>query len=292
MGCSGCRTVLTATVASLLALTCTRSGYGQAPQRDRERPEGSRAKIAKSDRGGHRNARGRRARRSPRRSDAHPQFYRDGYGYRYGVPTSDEAFQAELEQAYQRGLEDGRQLERYDVQTEGNPSTYLGAMSRGKGAFEAGDYALAARQFLLATTLDQGDPASRLAAAHALVALGTFEPAVRLVRRAFELEPRLVYLPLQIQGAYGNPKHFALHLTALREAARNDENNPDIWFLLGYFGYYSDHMADAADALEHAATLQPTDKLIQQLFKLASMSVPPTSRGAGDREAHPREKRR
>jgi Flp pilus assembly protein TadD len=165
-------------------------------------------------------------------------------------------------------------------------------MARGKKAFEAGDYALAARQFLLAATLDQGDPASRLAAAHALVAVGTFEPAVRLLRRAFELQPRLVYLPLQIRGAYGNPDHFALHLTALREAARNDENNPGIWFLLGYFGYYSDHMAEAADALERAAKLRPTDGLIQQLFELASLSAPRTSRGSDERKSQPRDDRR
>lgn len=287
MGCSECRAVWMATVATLLALTCSGPVYGQEQRRDREAIERPRRDVPDSDRERYRDAEGRRARRSQRRSDSRPQFYRDGEGYRYGVPVYDERFQAELERAYQRGLEDGRRLERYDVQNEGGPSTYRGAMARGKDAFEDGDYGLAARQFLLATTLNQGDPASRLAAAHALVAMGTYEPAVRLLRRAFELQPSLVYLPLQIRGAYGNPDHYALHLTALRKAAQSDPNNPGIWFLLGYFGYYSNDMAEAADALGRAAKLLPNDGLIQQLYGLASLSAPRTSPGSDERKPQP-----
>ncbi|MFQ5494656.1 MAG: hypothetical protein ACE5EX_04680 [Phycisphaerae bacterium] len=270
MGCHGRKAAWITAVAAFLAGTCPGPVVGQEPQHEWHDAGES------------------RTRRTPRRFDSRRQFSRDGSGTRYGAPAFDQAYQAELEQAYQRGLEDGRRLERYDVQAEASPSTYRGAMARGKGAFEDGNYPLAARQFLLAATLDQGDPASRLAASHALVALGSYEPAVRLLRRAFELQPRLAYLPLQIRGAYGNPEHFALHLTALREAAENDKNNPEIWFLLGYFGYYSDYMAEAADALGRAVKLRPTDELVQQLFELASLSVPRGSRGRAERKAQPR----
>ncbi len=291
MVCNGCKTAWIATMATFLALTCSGLVFGQAHQHNREaldrtRAEGARSESQKPDNPRYREDQGKRIQPFPRQYDERPQSYRGGHAYSYGgAPAFDEGFQAELERAYQRGVEDGRRLERYNMQTEeSNLSTHRGAMARGKSAFENGDYALAARQFLLATTLNQSDPAARLAAAHALVALGSYEPAVRLLRRAFELQPNLAYLPLQIRGAYGNPDHFALHLTALHEAALKDENNPEIWLLLGYFGYYSNNMAVAADALERATKLLPNDGLIRQLFELSSMSVQRTSQDSDGRK--------
>lgn len=274
----------------LLAVVFVAGGgwtYAQnKPPRERDRsPEA--AKPRERDRRHYRGSGDRPPRRSPRQFDLRPQFYRDGYGYRFGVPAFDEAREEELQRAYERGLEEGKWFEQYDLRTETGVFSYHAAMANGQAAFVVGDYGLAVRQLLLAATLDQGDPASRLAAAHALVAQGAYEPASRLVRRAFELQPRLVYLPLAIRGAYGNPDHFAQHLGALRQAAQEDKDNSGIWFLLGYFGYYSNNMADAADALGRAAELDPSDGLIQQLHELAAISAPRPLRGPSDRKPPP-----
>ncbi len=208
----------------------------------------------------------------PRLLDLRPQFYRDGYGYRFGVPAFDGLYTERFERAYRQGLADGRDYERFEIQAERGLAAYQDAMFSGHAAFTDGAYGLAARQFLLAATLNQGDPASRLCAAHAQTALGDYRPAVRLLRRAFELQPKLVYLPLDIRGAYGENADFAKHRSALRKTTAS-ENNGDLWLLLGYYYYYTNHMSKAAAALSNAVKLQPEDPLAARLAALARMSA-------------------
>lgn len=217
---------------------------------------------------------GRRPSRYPRRFDLRPQFYRQGEGYRFGVPAFDVVRDEEIERAYRQGLADGRDSERFEIQAQRGLAAYKGAMLAGHAAFDAGKYGLAARQFLLAATLNQGDPASRLCAAHAQIALKDYAPAARLLHRAFELQPRLVFLPMDLRGAYGVVEDFPKHRNALQKAAAREKQNGDLWFLLGYVYYYTDNMAGAARALGKAAELEPDDPLIAELASLAKMSAP------------------
>ena len=240
----------------------------------------------------YRDEQGHPTRRYPKQLDLRPQFYRDGYGYRFGVPTFDQIRDEDLERAYQRGLEDGRAWERKEIQAERGFGAFEQAMSTGQTAFETGQYGLAARHFLLAATLNQGDPASRLAAAHAQAALGEYEPAARLVRRAFELQPRLVYLPMDIRGSYGTRADFDRHLNVLSKAADKEEANGPLRFLLGYYCYYSDQMERAAIEFEKAADLDPRDPLLPQLTHLSKLTAPGQLRGshhhdAPDHQEHP-----
>ncbi|MCH7592527.1 MAG: hypothetical protein IH989_07095 [Planctomycetes bacterium] len=212
--------------------------------------------------------------RYPRRFDLRPQFYRQGEGYRFGVPAFDRVHDEEIERAYRQGLADGRGSERLEIQAQRGLAAYKGAMLAGHAAFEAGKYGLAARQFLLAATLNQGDPASRLCAAHAQIALKDYAPAARLLHRAFELQPRLVFLPMDIRSAYGVGADFPKHRNALKKAAAREKQNGDLWFLLGYMHYYTDNMTGAARVLAKAAELEPDDPLIAELASLAGMSAP------------------
>ena len=220
----------------------------------------------------------KRRSRYPRRFDLRAQFYRDEAGYRFGVPAFDEARDEGIERAYRQGLTDGRDSKRLEIQAQRGLASYRSAMIAGHAAFEAGKYGLAARQFLLAATLNQGDPASRLCAAHTQIALRDYAPAARLLHRAFELQPRLVFLPMDLRGAYGVVGDFARHRKALKQAAAEQEQDGDIWFLLGYVHYYSDNMAGAARALGKAAELEPDDPLIAELASLAGMSAPASKR--------------
>ncbi len=217
--------------------------------------------------------RDRRRHRSPRRFDLRPQFQRDEFGYRFGVPAFDEFRGESVERAYRQGLADGRNSERFEIRAERGLASYQEAMLKGHAAFAKAKYGLAARQFLLAATLNQGDPASRLCAAHAHTALHDYGPAARLLHRAFELQPRLVYLPMDIRGAYGNGEDFVSHRDALRRVATQEQDNADAWFLLGYYHFYTNNMGGAARALERAAKLAPDDPLIAELGALAGMSA-------------------
>lgn len=210
----------------------------------------------------------------PRVFDARPQFYQDDQGYRFGVPAFEEIRDERVERAYQHGLADGRDSERYEIQAQRGLNAYRGAMLNGHRAFDVGKYGLAARQFLLAATLNQGDPVSRLCAAHAQMALKDYGPAARLLHRAFELQPKLVFLPMDIRGAYGVEGDFAKHRGALQKAASREKVDVDLWFLLGYVHYYTDNMAGAARTLKKATDLDPGDPLIAELASLAGMSAP------------------
>ena len=226
------------------------------------------AKKKKQDRDQRRN-------KYPRRFDLRPQFYQDDYGYRFGVPAFDENYDRRTERAYQQGLMDGRHYERLDVQAERGFAEYRRAMFQGNAAFTSGKYGLAARQYLLAAALNQGDPASRLCAAHCQIALHDYGPAARLLRRAFELQPKLLYLPMDIRGAYGNDSDFPSHRKALRQATVKAAEDGDLWFVLGYVHYFSGNMAQAAKSLQQASELQPDDRLTAELASLARLSAGP-----------------
>ncbi len=181
----------------------------------------------------------------------------------------------ELEDAYWDGVRDGRDLERVEIQAEKGLSGYRRAMWDGHAAFSAGQYGPAARNFLLAATLNQGDPAARVCAAHSQTALGRYETAVRLLHRAFELEPRMAYLPIDIRKAYGQPGDFAKHLEKLSSHTEAQPENADGWLLLGYYYFFSNDTERAAMALRTAQRLRPNDPLTELLYDVARMTTQP-----------------
>ena len=219
------------------------------------------------------------SRRDPQRLDLRRRFYRDGFGFRYGVPALDQLYEQAIERAYQQGLEEGRMLERAEIQAERGYTAYHQAIADGHAAFGDGRYGLASRHFLLAATLNQGDPTSRLSAGLAQTALGEYESAVRLLRRAFELEPRIMFLPMDIRTAYGQQEDFAKHLHALRRKATSDDAVAGDHFLLGYYLYYSGDMHGAAASLDKATKLDPTDRVYARLAELARSTAAPANAG-------------
>jgi tetratricopeptide (TPR) repeat protein len=205
------------------------------------------------------------------------RYFYDDYTYRFGVPYGD-PFENDLEQAYRQGVSDGRNYERFDIQAERGLDSYLGAMADGHEAFFQGRYGRAARFFLLAAELNQGDPSARLCAAHCETALRHYAPAARLLQRALELQPRLVYLPLDIRSAYGVGGDFERHLAALKTAVQSDPDHAGLHLLYGYYQYFSGRPADAARAVTRAAELAPDDRTVARFARAVSMSVP-ASRG-------------
>jgi len=206
----------------------------------------------------------------------HRRYYYDDYSYRFGVPYGGDPYGDDLERAYRQGTSDGRNFERFEIQAERGLEAYLDAMDEGHAAFSQGAYGPAARHFLLAAELNQGDPSARLCAAHCQMAIGRYDATVRLLRRAFELQPKIVYLPLDVRAAYGVTGDFERHLAALRQAVDGNKQSADLWLLLGYYDYFSGNQAEAAEALARAGKLRAGDRLIESLSRMALMSVPPS----------------
>lgn len=140
-------------------------------------------------------------------------------------------------------------------------------LHRGLEAFRAGEYRAAAKQFKLAAELNQGDPASRLYATHALFAIGRYTEAVKYLRRALSLEPRIALLTFDIRDDYGEPSDFERHLSSLRRALRIAPANMDRLALLGYVLNYTDRPDEAYEVLAKARQIDHRDRLVQQLHE-------------------------
>lgn len=155
------------------------------------------------------------------RYSARPYSYDYGYGsyWRYLDPYDPYLF----ERVYRQGVTDGRWFEQYERELELGLNTYLKAFEFGHEAFSKGEYDRAARGYILAARQNQGDPASRLCAGNALIALGRYDEAAQLLRRAFELQPRMAYLPLDLRDEYGRAEDFHQHLSKVKTAAEAAE---------------------------------------------------------------------
>lgn len=192
------------------------------------------------------------------------------------TPPSDYWRADELDRAYQQGIEDGRNLERMDRHASRTYTNYQQSMAEGHRAFAAGRYGDAARAFLLAAQLNQGDPAARLCAAHARTALGHYEPAAHLIRRAFELQPRMAYLPIDIRTAYAKPGDFESHLEALNRSWEEQPNESARCLVLGYTLLFSKQPRKAESVLGRAMELDPADTVVRLLHEAATLSNPPS----------------
>lgn len=188
--------------------------------------------------------------------------------------------QWEIDEAYRRGMQQGYaqgQLDAtYNARQEQLLRTRDDALKAGLEAFSHGQYDQAADYFILGTELDHADPATRIHAGQALFALEQFQEAVPLIRRALELQPRLLYLKFDLRRDYGQPADFEEQIGALRQFLAANPNWQDGYVLLGYQLLYSGQRAEAHSVLARAASLNPTDKLAANLYK-ASTPLPQRS---------------
>jgi tetratricopeptide (TPR) repeat protein len=198
----------------------------------------------------------------------------------YAVPYSDAPRYRYLpdrfafDEGYRRGRRDGQDFSDWQFSYQMGTTSYLQAMETGVKAFRAGDYSLAAKQFVLAASLNQGDAACRLHAAHAMVALGRYDEAALTTRRALQLQPKIAFLLLDIRGQYADPNDFAAHYQKLKETTEKTANDGNLWFLLGFYQFFSDRATEAFRSLQKADALQPGDRTTQGLLNAAKLSTP------------------
>jgi len=172
-------------------------------------------------------------------------------------------------------IDDGYRYERYEGAKEVSRKRSKGLLSKqqvlmsdGLRAFEAGRYEQALSLFRLATGLNTYDPAARIHAAHAAFSVRRYSEAVRWLRSAFDLEPRLVDLPYDVRDDYGNREDFNDHLAALKAAIAASPNENDLLILLGYIHFYSDRRGEAARVLRQVADRRPKNAPKDELVSI------------------------
>lgn len=196
------------------------------------------------------------------------RHYQDDRNYGLGDPYFDEG--------YQEGWRDGRRHAEWEQRAELGREAYVEGMSQGLEAFRHGDYSAAVRHFVRSAKLNQGDPASRIHAAHAMVAIGRYKEALPALRRAFQLQSKIAYLAIDIHRDYGRPQDFDNHYAQLQRAAEEAKDDPALWLLLGYYQYFSGREADALASLKKSDKLAPDDFMTGALLDAAKLSAPRT----------------
>ncbi|HPD30431.1 MAG TPA: tetratricopeptide repeat protein [Phycisphaerae bacterium] len=195
-----------------------------------------------------------------------------GYGYGYGPYYGGYSYYPgeSWGDAYRFGFTSGYNYWRFHkTSTERQESVAvhaLNAMDRGLKFYREGKYRQAIDAFKLAAETDQGDPAARIYAAHALFATGRYREAMPFLARAFELQPKLALLDYDMRGDYGRPADFEAQVRALESALAQSPSSVERLIMLGYVRFYSGQKDAAYDPLSKAKILDPANALPDRLL--------------------------
>ncbi len=220
----------------------------------------------------------------------------DALGYRYGL--EEEYFEQRYNPyynafgplqtdptgaAYYRGLRGsdiatpGRHLNLRDMnrRAERLLAAHERAYALGLKQLHRGQYARAIVSFTLAARLNQSDPASRLMLTLARLAQGHHAEAAAAIRRAVELQPQLIYLELPLERHYPRAGLLASFTDRLAAWVRQQPDDADARFLLGYLRFRQGRLAQAFAVLREASKLRPQDRLVQELLEVARPPAEP-----------------
>jgi tetratricopeptide (TPR) repeat protein len=149
------------------------------------------------------------------------------------------------------------------------------AREEGVVLMQAGEYRKALIAFTRAADLNQGDPASRLHVALAQTALGHDAEAAKALRRALELQPRLLPAHLDLPQYYPTADELDAHVAALSQrVAQAPAPAADACFLLGFFEFQRGQYAAAHAAFQQADRARPDDPRTQKYLELTKPARP------------------
>jgi tetratricopeptide (TPR) repeat protein len=147
------------------------------------------------------------------------------------------------------------------------------AVEEGLQLMRAGDYRGASIAFSRAAEMDHGDPACRLRLAQARLALGHDREATEALRRALELQPKLVPMRLGLEQYYPSPVEFAQHVDALAQRLARRAAPGEAQFVLGFMEFQRGRYDEAYAAFQKAARMRPQDDAIQAYLVLTKPAV-------------------
>ena len=143
------------------------------------------------------------------------------------------------------------------------------ALQLGLGKLKQGDYARAVVGLTLAAKLNNGDPACRIHLAQTRLALGQYDEAGKVLRRALQLQPNLVYVDLKLDKYYPQPGKFAECTDALAAWVKEHRASADVYFLLGYAEFQRGSFRQAYSAFRKVARVMPKDPLTRAYLEIS-----------------------
>jgi tetratricopeptide (TPR) repeat protein len=206
-----------------------------------------------------------------RPKDEWDDYPRPGGQPYYGYGIYHRAYDQSLRDAYRYGFLPGFDIAEFYRESKARGEEVREHASnhykRGLKHFREGRYHPATRYFKLAAETNQGNPTSRIYAAHALFAIGRYEDAVRYLRRAFELQPKIALLSYDIRKDYKDQTDFKQQLEKLLEAHQLDPDRIERLVLMGYIYFYTNQREKAYHPLFRAIKINPDDRLARLLLK-------------------------
>lgn len=142
------------------------------------------------------------------------------------------------------------------------------ALLAGLRRLKEGQPARATVALTLAAKLNQGDPACRIHLAQARLAQGHYLEAGLALRRALQLQPKLVYADLHLQEYYETEDALDEHTDALAEWVRENRARPEVHFLLGFLEFQRGDFGAAYAAFERVKKAMPEDELTRDYLEI------------------------
>ncbi|MCG3127488.1 MAG: hypothetical protein CHACPFDD_02348 [Phycisphaerae bacterium] len=205
--------------------------------------------------------------RRPRAAELRRSLQRQSPGH-WGFPFFD---RRDLDDAYEAGRRHERREQAY-VWNEGDMARradktlehHERALRAGVALLREGRYPRAVVALTLATELNHADPASRVHLAQALLAQGHYDDAGRVLRRALQLQDRLIYMNLNLTEYYPSADALETHVAGLTRSVA-ERPTADACFLLGFMEFQRDRF-DAAHAAFVAAQKRGARDLATSAF--------------------------
>ncbi len=148
----------------------------------------------------------------------------------------------------------------------------------GLDLLRAGEYRQALITLTRAAEINHGDPVCRIHLAQVRVALGHDAEAGKVLRRALELQPKLVPTLLDLGQYYPHSEDFAIQVDALAErVAGRASPAPDEYLLLGFMTFQAGWFDDAYAAFRRAAAARPKDTLVRTYLDLTKPAAAPSA---------------
>ena len=184
-------------------------------------------------------------------------------------------YRRNLEEAYRAGRyiferERGRRFNQRDMKRRKARvlNSHEKALRLGLERMKSENYAQAVVALTMAADLNQGDPACRIHLAQARLAQGHYEAAGRILHRALQLQPKLVYVSLNLSSYYSAPEEFDRHVDALNDWVAGHQAGAYTYFLLGCMEFQRDNFDQASAAFQVAIRGLPKDSLTQDYLEI------------------------
>ncbi len=151
----------------------------------------------------------------------------------------------------------------------------------GSSFFKSSNYTMAAKLFKRAIEKKQDTPVVHIAYGDSLFALGKFDEATLAILEGLRVYPKYAERRINRRDFYGNPSEFDLQLQQLENYVRENPDDLNAKFLLGYNYFFTQDYAKADElfrAVLSNKTLQASAQYFHDLIqKFGSQNFPKSS---------------